>query len=131
METTATRLNQLMNERGLKQSDILALCKPFCKKYNIKLGKSDLSQYVSGKTKPKQEKLTVLGMALNVREDWLMGFDVDRKRPVETTYIGEGDFNTLQRFISEVQIIDFTDDEMNELINFAKYLISKRGAKND
>ena len=128
METTAARLNLIMRERGLRQTDILVLCKPFCKRYNVKLGKSDLSQYVSGKAKPKQDKLTVLGMALNVREDWLMGFDVDRSRPVElsSSYISEGNYQILQRFMYEVPDLNFTDDEMTEIINFANYLIAKR-----
>lgn len=79
-ESTASRLNKLMSERNLRQVDILELVKPFCLKYGIKMNKSDLSQYVSGKVEPSQEKLVVLGMGLNVSEAWLMGFDVPRER---------------------------------------------------
>ena len=75
--TTADRLKEIMNKRSLKQVDILNLCQPFCKKYGIKLGKNDLSQYVSGKVVPGQDKLSILGMALNVSEVWLMGYEVD------------------------------------------------------
>ena len=46
------------------------------KKYDVKMNKSDISQYCSGKTEPNQEKLFVLSKALNVNEAWLMGFDV-------------------------------------------------------
>lgn len=69
-----------MSERNLRQVDILERAKPFCIKYNIKMNKSDLSQYVSGKVEPSQEKLVILGMALNVSEAWLMGFDVPMDR---------------------------------------------------
>lgn len=79
-ENTSIRLNQLMSSRNLRQVDILELCKPFCLKYNVKLGKNDLSQYVSGKVEPGQKKLTILGMALNVNEAWLMGYDVPMNR---------------------------------------------------
>ena len=75
-QTTSNRLKQIMSERNLRQVDILEMCKPYCKKYDIKLGRNDLSQYVTGKVEPGQKKLTVLGMALNVSEAWLMGFDV-------------------------------------------------------
>ncbi len=78
--TTSERLNQIMEERNLKQIDILNLAAPYCKEYNIKLQKNDLSQYVSGKVEPKQDKLTVLGLALNVSEVWLMGYDVPMNR---------------------------------------------------
>ncbi len=50
--TTADRLKQIMNERGLKQVDILEACKPYCEKYGVKLAKNDLSQYISGKVQP-------------------------------------------------------------------------------
>jgi len=72
-----------MKMRGLKQVDVLRLCKPFCEKYNERLGRNDLSQYVSGKVLPGQRKLTVLSEALNVSEPWLMGYDVSPNRIVE------------------------------------------------
>lgn len=78
--TTAERLRQIMQERGLKQADILRLCAPLCKQYGVKMGSNDLSQYVTGKIEPGQFKLIVLGQALGVSEAWLMGFDVPRDR---------------------------------------------------
>ena len=74
--TTSDRLKQIMSERNLKQVDILEACKPFCAKYSVSLKKNDLSQYVSGKVEPRQDKLSILGMALGVNEVWLMGYDV-------------------------------------------------------
>ena len=38
------------------------------------MNKSDLSQYVSGLVEPGQEKLSILGMALNVSEAWLIPY---------------------------------------------------------
>ena len=78
--STSERLKQIMDERSLRQVDILEAAKPFCEKYGVKLAKNDLSQYVSGKVEPRQEKLTILGLALNVSETWLMGYDVRRER---------------------------------------------------
>ena len=79
-ENTAIRLKTIMNMRGLRQVDILNLTIPYCKKYDVKMNKSDISQYCSGKTEPNQEKLFILGNALNVNEAWLMGFDVPMER---------------------------------------------------
>lgn len=81
---TADRLRTLMNERGLKQVDILKLCQPYCDRFGVKMNKSDISQYLSGKSEPSQDKLIVLGMALGVQESWLMGFDVPGERSPET-----------------------------------------------
>ncbi len=74
--STALRLNEFMQKNGLKQIDIINLAKPFCSEYGVKLSKSDLSQYVSGKVEPGQNKLYILARALNVSEAWLMGYEV-------------------------------------------------------
>ena len=78
--TTSERLKQLLSERNLKQVDILRMAERVGTQYGVKLTKSDLSQYVSGKVEPKQDKLTILGEALDVNEAWLMGYDVPRSR---------------------------------------------------
>ena len=77
---TSERLKEIMDERNIKQVDILRSAQPFCEKYGVKLAKNDLSQYVNGKVEPGQEKLTILGLALNVSEAWLMGYDVSKDR---------------------------------------------------
>lgn len=78
--TTADRLRELMDSRGLSQKDIIDLCKPFCDQYGVKLNKSSMSQYVNGTNAPNQHKLSVLAMGLNVSEGWLMGLDVPMER---------------------------------------------------
>ena len=81
--TTAQLLKEVMEKRDLRQVDVLDMAKPFCEKYGVKLNKNDLSQYLSGKVQPKQDKLTLLGMVLNVSEGWLMGFEVSPDRATE------------------------------------------------
>ena len=74
-ENTAIRLKTIMNMRGLRQVDILNLTVPYCQKYSVKMNKSDISQYCSGKTEPNQEKLFILGNALNVKHGlWVLMF---------------------------------------------------------
>lgn len=79
---TAERLKEIMQQRDLKQSDILKLCQPYCEKYGEKIGKPHLSQWVSGINEPNQRKLFILGQALNISEPWLMGYDVPMERSV-------------------------------------------------
>ena len=83
--TTSQRLNQIISELHIRQIDIIESAKPFSEKYGVKLNKNDLSQYVNGKTEPGQEKLTILGLALNVNEAWLMGYDVPMERDSQQT----------------------------------------------
>ena len=82
---TSIRLRQIMEERGIKQVDLVRMCAPFAREAGISMGKSAISQYVTGKSLPAQRQLTILGQALNVSEAWLMGFDVPRDRaPAQT-----------------------------------------------
>lgn len=99
---TAIRLKEIMDTRNIKQVDILNLCKPFCKKYDIKLGKNDLSQYVNGKVEPGQEKLDLLAEALQVSEAWLMGYDVPMTNNENTSTTQSEEEKEIDRQILEV-----------------------------
>lgn len=77
-DTISNRLKQVMKEQNLRQIDIIKKAQPYCKKYNTKLERNDLSQYVSGKTEPGQRKILVLAETLKVDPIWLMGFNVNR-----------------------------------------------------
>lgn len=79
-ENTAQRLARIMNERNLRQVDILKKSERFQKELGIKLRKSALSQYVSGKSIPDQDKLVLLAKTLDVSEAWLMGYDTNEQQ---------------------------------------------------
>lgn len=63
----AERLREAMKASGLKQVDLLRQAEI----QGVKLGKSQLSQYVSGKTMPRKSTLNFLAQALDVAADWL------------------------------------------------------------
>ncbi|HFI0028309.1 TPA: helix-turn-helix domain-containing protein [Streptococcus suis] len=69
-----------MLERNLRQVDILEKSKPYQRELGVKMGRSALSQYVTGKSKPDDKKLSLLSKTLDVSETWLMGYDVPRDR---------------------------------------------------
>ena len=96
-ENTSIRLKQIMDNRNLKQVDILDMTKPYCVKYDVKMNKSDISQYVSGKVEPNQEKLFILAKALGVNEAWLMGFDVPMKNELSSSE-AEGEIELIEKF---------------------------------
>lgn len=78
--TTAERLAEYMDLFNVRQVDILNKAKPFTEKYGVKLNKNDLSQYVSGRVEPGQEKVFILSKALNVDPAWIMGLDVPMRK---------------------------------------------------
>lgn len=77
MEGFAERLRYVMEEKRLKQVDVIRLVQELDEKDRVKLGKSHMSQYLSGKTEPRIEVIKALSRALRVNQLWLLGEDVD------------------------------------------------------
>ena len=74
-EIFADRLRLAMEARGKKQVDLIRMAK----ERGVKLGKSQISQYVSGKTVPRADILRFLAQALETDEDWLAGRKAEGK----------------------------------------------------
>ena len=68
-ETFAERLKTAMDLQGKKQVDLIRIASL----QGVKLGKSHISQYVNGKTLPREDILHFLAETLQVKEEWLMG----------------------------------------------------------
>ena len=117
-----------MDKRELKQVDILKMCKPFCEKYNIKLNKNDLSQYVSGKVLPSQNKLYILGLALNVSEPWLMGYDVpmDKDKLKESAEGDQTDELGMLRNKALDLFKQLDSQKQEEALRYIKYLVGSQ-----
>ena len=69
MTTFSDRLKEAMYAQNLKQIDLVHIAA----ENNVKLGKSHVSQYVSGKTVPRNDILHFLADTLHVDADWLLG----------------------------------------------------------
>lgn len=121
-ETTSIRLKSLMDSRGLKQVDILKLTEPLCKQYGIKMNRSDISQYVSGKVEPSQEKLVILGMALDVNEAWLMGFDVPKTRSILIEQPNKSNITNEKRLLAYYRQLN--SDGQNKVDEYIKDLVA-------
>ena len=114
---TSDRLKEIMAKNGLRQIDILNKAIPFCKKYNVKLGRNDLSQYISGKVEPSQKKLTVLAEALEVNEAWLMGYDV----PMETEIKRQNNKSRIYFGLTLLELFRYYKIHINNNINFKTF----------
>ena len=65
----AIRFRQALEKKHLKQIELVRLAQ----EQGIKLGKSQLSQYLSGKTLPRKNILRFLADTLNTTPEWLLG----------------------------------------------------------
>ena len=71
IDTCGNRIAQALKIREIKPADLCKLAK---------VPKSSLSLYMSGAYEPKQNRVYVMALALNVSEAWLMGYDVPMER---------------------------------------------------
>ena len=83
------RLNELLQQKKIKQVDLVRLAE----EKGIKLGKSHISQYVSGKTVPRKEILQFLAGVLEVEPDWLLGKTEDSPKENIPKDVPEEKFN--------------------------------------
>lgn len=71
MSEMNVRMRQALQRKGMKQAELAD---------KTGIDKGQISSYLSGKYKPKQENLSLLAAALDVSEYWLMGLDVPMER---------------------------------------------------
>ena len=70
-EPCATRIKKALSIRNMTQTELCA---------KTKISKSSLSEYLSGKYIPRQDKIFIIAQALNVDPVWLWGYDVPMER---------------------------------------------------
>lgn len=116
------RLKQALNTSGMKQVDVINKSKLLYDETGVKVSKTDLSQYVNGKTEPGQKKLYVLAKVLDVSEAWLLGYDVPTNRPTDEERNTKNSFETIAAHLDG----ELTEDEWQEVIDYANYIKSKR-----
>ena len=73
-ETCAARIKKALSIRNMTQTELCA---------KAKISKSSLSEYLSGKYVPRQDKVFILAQALNVDPVWLWGYNVPMEPQVE------------------------------------------------
>lgn len=75
----AERFLEAMKKNGMKQVDLLKAAESA----GIKLGKSQISQYVNGKAVPRENIAQFLAKTLQVEKDWLYGKDEKKDVKIE------------------------------------------------
>lgn len=90
-DSISNRLKRAMEIRNMKQSKLSQI---------TGIGKSSISQYISGDYEPKQGNIYLLAQALDVNEAWLMGHDVKMDREIKPTSISLNERNLLKKYNS-------------------------------
>lgn len=88
------RIKNLLNERSMTQADLARLSG---------IRDSSISDYLSGKYEPKQDKIALIAKALNVSAAWLMGVD----------YINNSE-STIQGYYTDPEVAEIADRLKND-----------------
>ncbi len=115
----ANRLKTAMKNKNLKQVDLINIAN----EKKIKLGKSHISQYVSGKTVPRAEMLKFLAETLDVSFEWLSGEEKVFEKNNDIVIKNKEENKKVQFGVSEnnkkesLNVIeqDFNNDKMNKV----------------
>ena len=78
------RLVRALGQRDMRQSDLIRIAA----QQGIKLGKSQVSQYVSGKTTPRADVVRDIASVLGVDQEWLAGQEGQAADPSASTAQG-------------------------------------------
>ena len=95
------------------------------------IDKGQLSSYISGKYKPRQNNIDAIASALNVSEAWLMGFDVPMERitnKVETN-------QSVPKSVECKEILEvceqLTPHNQRKVLTYSKNLLSTQQMEED
>lgn len=105
------RLKQALKIRGWKASDLSE---------RTHIPKSAISYYLSGKSHPRQDRLHIISVSLDVSEAWLLGYDVARER--------ENNNDIIMNIVAHLQKDNDLLHTVSDLIQLSneKYTITKQ-----
>ena len=113
-DSFANRLKKIMDMKNIKASELSS---------KTGINKSQISHWLAGTYKAKQDSLTVLADFFDVDEVWLMGFNVPmksekRKYDPEEEKLALKNFLTRKGFLNKNE--EMTEEDYDKLIEFAK-----------
>lgn len=114
VDTFSNRLNKIMTIRNIKPIELSS---------KTGISKSQISHWLAGTYKAKQDSLTILAEFFDVDETWLMGFDVPMKSE-RKKLSKEEEKQLLKEVLTRKGFLDeneeMSEEDFNNLIEFAK-----------
>ena len=116
------RIKQGLEIREITQTQLAA---------RANIDKGQLSSYISGKYKPRQNNIDAIASALNVSEAWLMGFDVPMERvPNKTESVQSSSVSAQCKEIIEV-CNQLSPHNQRKVLAYSKNLLSTQQMEED
>lgn len=114
VDTFANRLKKIMDKHNIKAIELAE---------KTGISKSQISHWLSGTYKAKQDSLSVLAEFFDVDETWLMGFDVEMKSD-KKRISPEEEQELLKSYLKRKGFLnnneEMSEHDFDKLIEFAK-----------
>lgn len=104
MDSIASRIRHALEINEMRQVDLV-------RKSGI--SKASLSTYIKGVYEPKQKNIHKIAKALNVSEEWLMGYDVPMERSTKPHHTK---LNKTEKEVIEMYR-DLPDEDKQTIVN--------------
>lgn len=123
MNTLGDRLRELRNELNLEQKELA--------KY-LNVHKGTVSNWENNKRSPDKEMLSKIASYFNVTTDYLLGRTDEKCLIIDVPEISlhEQYANKITEAL-ENEGLQYTEESLQEIINFSKYVLSKKNEKQD
>lgn len=116
------RIKQGLEIREITQTQLAA---------RANIDKGQLSSYISGKYKPRQNNIDAIASALNVSEAWLMGFDVPMERVTNKVETNQ----SVPKSVECKEILEvceqLTPHNQRKVLTYSKNLLSTQQMEED
>lgn len=120
MITLGDRLKELRKENGLTQSDLGRI---------LNLGKTTISMYENGNSTPNDEIKLKICDYFNISLDYLLGKSSTRNYSQNNNIENIKTFakdNGIHTLAAHFENEEFTQDDLDDIENFIKFVISKK-----
>ena len=112
IESVADRLSRALHIRKMRQSDLAMM---------TGIDKGSISCYCSGRYAPKDDKIFLMAMALQVNPAWLSGFDV----PMEEQNLPPLEDSRSSAYEEAIQLFQkISPEKQQEVLRYLRFVAS-------
>lgn len=116
MNELGNKLKELRESKGISMDK---MCEDLSKIYDMNLAKSTISKWENGKAEPSLAYARVLTKYFDVTLDYIIGTSSANEENIKKN-------NQLETLAAHFEGEEFTEDDLEDIENFIKYVKSKK-----
>ncbi len=123
MSVFSDRLKSAMDKKGITQAKLSSL---------TGIPKSAISQYLSDKFKPRQERIRTISSTLNVSAAWLCGLDDTKRIPdAKKTSLSDSEYAIIHAYRTSPEFKAHVDEALGTILPKSTYGVFRAAKSED